>query len=219
MLIHPWDAAVDSDEWRTWLDSTSKFGQLIVPNLDPNLAPLALPTHFTILGAEILLHFAKPNPIWKHIAEAKQVRITVVGDYAYIPSTWRVKPNFETNGVPTSYYASVQFTATPLIVDDAAQKAFILNEQMKDIQPDGAPTVADDDDPYGRMLSGIRGLRLAIVEVDAKFKYDDANSIELRERVSKNLEDRNQENDRGAANQQRRRLAAIGDWAKFRESK
>jgi transcriptional regulator len=59
---------------------------------------------------------------------------------------------------------------------------------MKDIQPENAPNVADNDDAYGRMLSGIRGLRLAIVEVEAKFKFDDANSIELRERVTANLE-------------------------------
>ena len=217
MLIHPWDAAVDSEEWRHWLDSSEKFGQLIVGNLDPDLAPLALPTHFTIFGDEILLHFAKPNPVWKHLAQAKQVRLSIVGDYAYIPSTWRVKPGFELNGVPTSYYAAVQFTATPQIIDEAGEKAFILNEQMKDIQPDGAPTIADNDDAYGRMLSGIRGLRLAIVEVEAKFKYDDANSIELRERVAKNLEERNHGTDLGAAKQQRRRLGLIGDWAKFRE--
>jgi transcriptional regulator len=67
------------------------------------------------------------------------------------------------------------------------------------------------------MLSGIRGLRLAIVEVEAKFKFDDANSIELRERVTANLEARNLGTDKGAAKQQRRRLGAIGDWAKFRD--
>jgi transcriptional regulator len=217
MLIHPWDASVDSEEWRHWLDTSEKFGQLIVPNLDPALAPLALPTHFTVFDQELLLHFAKPNPVWKHLAKANQVRLSIIGDYAYIPSNWRVKPGFETNGVPTSYYAAVQFVATPTIIDEPVDKAFILNEQMKDIQPENAPTVADNDDQYGRMLSGIRGLRLAIVDVEAKFKYDDANSIELRERVNKNLEDRNRGIDRGAAKQQRRRLAAIGDWAIFKD--
>jgi transcriptional regulator len=217
MLIHPWDASVDSEEWRSWLATSEKFGQLIIPNLDPLLAPLSLPTHFTILGDEILLHFAKPNQAWKHIAAAKQVRLSVIGDYAYIPSNWRTKPGFETNGVPTSYYAAVQFVATPTIIDDASEKAFVLNEQMKDIQPELAPTVADNDDAYGRMLSGIRGLKLAIIEVEAKFKYDDHNSNELRERVSANLEARNSGADRVAARQQRRRLGVIGDWAKFRE--
>jgi transcriptional regulator len=217
MLIHPWDAAVDSDEWRHWLESGEKFGQLIVPNLDPALAPLALPTHFTVFDQELLLHFAKPNPLWKHLAKASQVRLSMIGDYSYIPSNWRVKPGFETNGVPTSYYAAVQFVATPTIIDDADEKAFILNEQMKDIQPENAPTVADNDDQYGRMLSGIRGLRLAIVDVEAKFKFDDHNSIEFRERITSNLESRDRGTDKDAAIQQRRRLAAIGDWAIFKD--
>ena len=217
VLIHPWDASVDSEEWRNWLATNEKFGQLIIPNLDPELAPLSLPTHFTILDDEILLHFAKPNPAWKHLAAAKQVRLSIIGDYAYIPSNWRTKPGFETNGVPTSYYAAVQFVATPTIADDAEDKAFILNEQMKDIQPENAPAVADNDDAYGRMLAGIRGLRLTIVEVEAKFKFDDHNSVEFRERVTANLEARNRGTDKGAAKQQRRRLGAIGDWAKFRD--
>ena len=119
--------------------------------------------------------------------------------------------------MPTSYYAAVQFVATPTIVDDAEDKAYILNEQLKDIQPEHAPAVANNDDAYGRMLSGIRGLKLAIIDVEAKFKYDDANSVEFRERIAKNLDARNRGTDKGAAKQQRRRLGLIGDWAKFRD--
>ena len=66
--------------------------------------------------------------------------------------------------------------------------------------------------PYGRMLSGIRGIRLAVLRVDAKFKYDDHNPVEHRERVINNLQERGHGLDAGAAAQQQRRLAAIGDW-------
>ena len=62
------------------------------------------------------------------------------------------------------------------------------------------------------MLPGIRGLRLAILDVQAKFKYDDHNPIEHRERVIERLEQRGAHLDTAAARQQRRRLAAIGDW-------
>jgi transcriptional regulator len=103
------------------------------------------------------------------------------------------------------------------VIDDEPGKEFILNEQLKDMQPDGAPTVSKDESPYGRMLPGIRGLRLAIIDVEAKFKFDDHNPIEHRQRVTANLEARNRGNDRGAAQQQRRRLAAIGDWAIFKD--
>jgi len=62
------------------------------------------------------------------------------------------------------------------------------------------------------MLSGIRGIRLTVLRVDAKFKYDDHNPVEHRERVINNLQERGHGLDAGAARQQQRRLAAIGDW-------
>lgn len=72
--------------------------------------------------------------------------------------------------------------------------------------------MAVDADPYGRMLPGIRGVRLQVLRVDAKFKYDDDNPVEDRRRVIASLEQRGHGLDAGAAAQQRRRLAAIGQW-------
>ncbi len=40
------------------------------------------------------------------------------------------------------------------------------------------------------MLAGIRGVRLEVLRVEAKFKYDNANPIEHRERVIGHLEER-----------------------------
>ena len=79
--------------------------------------------------------------------------------------------------------------------------------------------MAVGQDPYGRMLAGIRGVRLAVVSVEAKFKYDDANPVEHRQRVIGYLEDRDHGLDGGAAAQQRRRLAAIGDWRTRRDQR
>jgi transcriptional regulator len=62
------------------------------------------------------------------------------------------------------------------------------------------------------MLPGIRGVRLAVLRADARFKYDDADPLEHRQRVIGHLEQRSHGLDAGAAAQQRRRLAAIGDW-------
>jgi transcriptional regulator len=66
--------------------------------------------------------------------------------------------------------------------------------------------------PYGRMLSGIRGLRLEVLRVDAKFKYDDHTPVGHRQRVSEHLEERDRGLDHSAAAQQRRRLGAVGEW-------
>jgi transcriptional regulator len=92
-------------------------------------------------------------------------------------------------------------------------KADILTAQLADFQPEGRhASVAPGTAPYGRMLPGIRGIRLAVLGVDAKFKYDDHNPIEHRQRVIGHLEQRDHGLDAGAAAQQRRRLATIGHW-------
>lgn len=91
MLVHPWDTALDAAEWQEWLAATDRFGVLAVNHRDPAQAPLLLPTHFTVAGDELLLHLARPNPVWAHLEGAAQVRLAVVGDYAYIPTQWRAK--------------------------------------------------------------------------------------------------------------------------------
>jgi len=219
MLIHPWDAALDPAEWQDWLASTDRFGLLAVNNLDPAQAPIMLPTHFTAAGDELLIHLARPNPVWPHLEVAIEVRLAVIGDYAYIPTHWRAKAGGpDEDGVPTSYYSAVQFVCRPTVVDDPQNKAEILAAQLADFQPEGGhASVAVDAEPYGRMLPGIRGVRLAVLRVEAKFKYDDHNPVEHRERVIGRLEQRGHGLDRGAASQQRRRLAAIGDWQAHRD--
>ena len=218
MLIHPWDAALDSSEWQNWLAGTDRFGILAVNNLDAEHAPMLLPIHFTLADGELLIHLARPNPVWVHLEAAAEVRLAVIGDYAYIPTYWRAKAGGpDEDGVPTSYYSAVQFICRPTIVDDPEGKAGILAAQLEDFQPEGrhAP-VAVGEEPYGRMLSGIRGARLAVLRVEAKFKYDDSNPVEHRQRVSGYLDERHHGLDTGAAAQQRRRLAAVGDWKTHR---
>ena len=214
MLIHPWDATTGSAEWQDWLASAGRFGILAVNNLDPARAPLVLPTHFTLADDELLIHLARPNPVWPHLEAAAEVRMTVTGDYAYIPTYWRAKAGGpDEDGVPTSYYTVVQFVCRPTVVDDPHGKADILTAQLADFQPEGRhASVAPGTAPYGRMLPGIRGIRLAVLGVDAKFKYDDHNPIEHRQRVIGHLGQRDHGLDAGAAAQQRRRLAKIGHW-------
>ena len=148
MLIHPWDAALDTSEWQDWLASTDRFGILAVNNLDPAEAPLVLPIHFTLAGDdELLMHLARPNPVWPHLEAAAEVRLAVIGDYAYIPTYWRAKAGGpDEDGVPTSYYSAVQFVCRPTVVDDPQGKAEILTAQLADFQPEGRHAAVAVDD-------------------------------------------------------------------------
>ena len=213
MFIQPWDAGLDESEWQTWIAEGHDFGLLSVNGL-PGHAPMVIPTHFTSDGNCLLVHLARPNPLWQTIEHDPNVTFTVIGDYAFIPGPWRAKPGTPpTDGVPTSYYAAVQFTCHAVTVDDPEDKAELLRRQLAHFQPDGdhAP-VSVDQPPYGRMLSGIRGLRLEVSEVRAKFKYDDHKPAEHRTAVADRLTARGQGLDVPTALQQRRRLDRIGPW-------
>ncbi|MFF3989888.1 FMN-binding negative transcriptional regulator [Streptomyces sp. NPDC001797] len=213
MLVHPWDTGLDEAEWQTWIADGHDFGQLSVNGL-PGCPPMVVPTHFTCDGTRLLVHLAKPNPVWKAIEHDPDVVFAVIGDYAFVPGPWRANPGIPpTDGVPTSYYAAVQFTCRAEIVDDPEAKAELLRRRLAHFQPDGdhAP-VAVDQPPYGRMLSGIRGLRLEVTDVRAKFKYDDHKPVEHRSTVAERLTERGHGLDVPAARQQLRRLDRIGPW-------
>ena len=75
MLIHPWDSALGAGAWQEWLAHTDRFGVLAVNNLDPAEAPVLVPTHFTLAGSELLVHLARPNPVWAHVTAAAEVRL------------------------------------------------------------------------------------------------------------------------------------------------
>jgi transcriptional regulator len=206
MLVHPWDAALDETEWRAWLQDGHDFGQLAVNGAagDP---PMVVPTHFVLDGAEVLVHLARPNPVWPLLERNPQVVLTVVDDYAYVPSVWRADQT-SPDGVPTSYYATVQLTCHADVVDDPEQKRALLRSQLAHF---GDP--ADLDRPaYRRLLPGIRGMRLRIESVRAKFKYDDRKAPAHRSEVADRLDARDTGRDTAAARQQRRRLAATREW-------
>lgn len=213
MLIHPWDAARDAAEWRDWLASTDRFGVLAVNNTAPVHAPLMLPTHFTLAGDDLLIHLARPNPVSPHLQAAAEVRMAVIGDYAYIPTGEPNRADATRMECPPatirrSNLSVVQRLST---IPKARPRCWLRNSVT--FAPEGRHAlVAAGQDPYGRMLAGIRGVRLAVLRAEAKFKYDDAKPVEFRQRTITQLKDRGRALDAGAAAQQRRRLAAIGDW-------
>lgn len=188
VLVHPWDAPIDESEWRTWL-SAHDFGQLIAPGRDRDL-PVVVPTHFTFDGAaSVWLHLARPNPVWPALAEHPRALLTVIGDYVFVPSDWNVKPGTDPrDGVPTSYYASVQLSCDVRIIDDPTEKAALLQRQLSHFQPatDRSPLLPSD-----RNLPGIRGIELTITAVAGKFKYAGNRTPDHREQLAARLATRN----------------------------
>jgi transcriptional regulator len=187
VLIHRHDAPLDDAEWRAFL-SEHDFGELIAPGKARDL-PTVVPTHFLWDGAtEVVLHLAKPNPVWEALAERPRALLSVFGAYAYVPGHW----NQDEYGVPTSYYAAVQLACDVEVIDDPVRIAAILERQLAHFQPEGkhAPVVADAGDRYGKLLPSIRGIRLSVTDVRAKLKFGTNRTVEHRQAIAAKLDAR-----------------------------
>jgi transcriptional regulator len=210
MLIHPWDAPRDDSEWRQWL-TVHDFGQLAV-NGPPGEPPHVQPLHFAYDAerAEVLTHLARPNPLWPALESRPDVVLSVVDDYAFVPGPWQADPGGPAeHGTPTSLYAAVQLRCRARIVDDPTEKAGLLNAQVGHFQPTGGSAqAAVGEEPYGRLLSGIRGLRLEVTGVRAKFKYAGKKPDEVRVRIAAGLAARNGPGDAAARDHLLRRRGA-----------
>ncbi|AVV43829.1 FMN-binding negative transcriptional regulator [Streptomyces sp. ID05-04B] len=200
MLVHPWDAPHDDAEWQEWL-SEHDFGQLAV-NGPPGEPPFVQPLHFAYDPAEgdAVTHLARPNPLWPALEANPAVTLSVVDDYVFVPGPWQAPPGAPAeHGTPTSFYAAVQLRCTAHIVDDPAAKADLLARQMAHFQPEGGsarPTAGEA--PFGRLLRGIRGIRLHVTDVRAKFKYAAHRPPETQERIAVALTTRDAPGDAAA---------------------
>jgi len=193
MLVHPWDAPNHDDEWRAVLQEFD-FGQLIAPGGPDRELPVVVPTHFTFDGDRTVeLHLAKPNPVWLALAERPRAVLTVVTDYVYVPAAVNANEGDDPSlGVPTSYYAAVQAVVDVEIVDDPAAKAAILARALTHFEPEDSrrATPGLELPSDRRLMAGIRGLRLTITSVNAKFKYGGNKTAEHRAEIAAALQAR-----------------------------
>jgi transcriptional regulator len=204
MLVHPWDAPIDADEWREFV-AAQGFGQLIASGRGREVA-VAVPTQFILDGDTVLLHLARPNPVWAAIAENAAVLLSVAGDWAYVPSAWKaIGDEDPALGIPTTYYAAAQLTCGATVIDDDDGKLAILRRQLAAVEPELATA---DPAVHLRKLSGIRGLRLSVREVRAKFKYGGNVDLEHRNAVAERLAARGGPGDESARAQLLRRIKA-----------
>lgn len=184
MLIHPWDAVAD---WRLLL-ATRDFGQLVtVAQVDG--WPVVVPTHFVLDGDDLLLHVARPNPVWRALEQDDRVVLAIATDYGYVDAATNADPGTDPGlGVPTSYYTALQLRGRAQVVDDPDEKAALLARQLGHFEPgSGRVTPSTSVESDRRLLPGIRGIRIRVEEVLAKQKYGGNKDPEQRARIHATL--------------------------------
>jgi transcriptional regulator len=195
VLIHPWDEGSSQDEWVSFVRA-QQFGHLVAAGRGRDV-PVVVPTQFALASPElVLLHLARPNPVWAALAENAAVLLSIAGDWAYVPAAWKaIGAEDPRMGVPTTYYAAVQLIGEATVVDDDAGKAAILRAQLGVTEP--GSDVADPLE-HGRRLNSIRGIRIDVREVRAKFKYGGNVDVAHRRAVAEHLAQRNGPGDAAA---------------------
>jgi transcriptional regulator len=208
VLVHPWDAPDDDDEVRAFV-TRQGFGHLIAPGAGREL-PVVVPTQYVVTAPsgdgpfDVLLHLARPNPVWAALEERPVAVLSVAGDWAYVPSAWKaVEDEDPALGIPTTYYAAAQLVADVEVVDDDIGKLAILRQQLATYEPEVAHA---DPEVHTRRLPGIRGVRLRVRSVTGKFKYGGNVDAAHRKAVAEALAARNGPGDAAARAHLLRRL-------------
>ena len=115
MYIAKVDSGIDEAEWRQFV-ADQGFGHLIAAGKGREV-PVVVPTQFVLDDDEVILHLVGKNPLLEAIEEQPRVLLSVAGDWAFIPSSWKAvgeeNPLF---GIPTTYYAAVQIQGSATIV-------------------------------------------------------------------------------------------------------
>ena len=207
MYIANVDRGFGEDEWREFVASQG-FGHLVAAGVEREV-PVVVPTQFVLDGDEVILHLVDKNPILEAIDEQPRVLMSVAGDWAFIPSSWKaIGEEDPLLGIPTTYYAAVQMEGSATIVSDPGEVAAVLRRQLAVLQP--GLEVADPLTAHEAQLRTIRAISIVIEEVRAKFKYGGNVDLGHREAVIAGLERRGRPGDLAAARQTRRRIDASG---------
>ena len=215
MLIHPWDAALDPAEWQAWLavhrPVRDARGQQ--PRSGPGTAGGAHPLHARRRRAA-----APSGPAEPGLAAPGGGRRGAAGGGRRL----RLRPDvLAGQGRRARRGRRADQLLQPPCSSCAAPRSSTTPRARPTSSPPSSPTsnpkAATPRSPSTQRRTGgccpaSAASGSTVLRVDAKFKYDDHNPVEHRERVIDNLEQRGHGLDSGAAAQQRRRLAAIGDW-------
>ena len=183
-MIRPHDQCDDRGRIEQFL-ADQGFGHLVACGLG-HPAPVVVPTQYVLDRSEILCHLSAANPVFDRLLEDPTAVLSVAGDWTYIPGAFKaVDGEDPRRQIPTTFYAAVQVTGRAQILDTPEGIAAVLRRQLAILEPDATYV---DPLEHGNKLRGIRGIRLPLAQVSAKFKYggnvDQARRSAIADRLS-----------------------------------
>jgi transcriptional regulator len=156
VYIAPVDATWGEDEWRGFVEAQG-FGHLVAGGGPRREVPVVVPTQFVLDGEVVWLHLVRANPVFEALAENPRVLLSVAGDWAFVPSSWKAIGDEDPSlGIPTTYYGAVQLVGTATVLDERAEAgsvAGVLRRQLGAFQPE--VEVADPGEAHPAKLGAI----------------------------------------------------------------
>jgi transcriptional regulator len=202
------DRPLSGAEWRAFV-AAQGFGHLIAGGVDREV-PVVTPTQFVMDGDEVLAHVAAANPILAALAERPRALLSVAGDWAFIPSSWKaIREEDPERGIPTTYYAAVQLSGPVEVASEPDAIAAVLRRQLAALQPDVA--VADPEEAHPKKLQAIRAITIRVERVESKFKYGGNVDEEHRRAIVDRLAERSAPGDAAALEHAMQRVSSVTD--------
>jgi transcriptional regulator len=194
MMIREPDRDDDPQRWHAFLTAQG-FGHFAAAGRDRDV-PVVVPTQYVLRDDEVVFHLIANNPVFAALDEQRRAVLSVAGDWAFIPGSWKaIADEDPARGIPTTYYAAVQVTGTCTVGTAPDDVADVLRSQLTALDPNGEYV---DPTEHGARLKAIRSVRLAIEDVRAKYKYGGNVDRAHRDAVASRLEERDGPGDRAA---------------------
>lgn len=153
-------------------------------------------THLPILlnkeGVFLYGHFARQNEQWKDSVD-QNVLVIFQGPHCYISPSW-----YETNqAVPTWNYVAIHvYGELEIIEEEKEVYESLLDMVNKYEKPDSSYHLGNVDENYIKgMCKGIVGFKISIKKIEAKAKLSQNHPLARQERIIKQLENSDDQND------------------------
>lgn len=182
--------------------SAAEYG--VLSTIDEAGFPLTLPVNFVWLEGKIAFHGAKAGEKAANIARSGKAGFCVTRPLSLVPSYFS-DPVLACPA--THYFESIVIKGEVRAVQEAEEKARVLNALMQKLQPEGgyAPIAADDDRYTGR-LKATAVYTLTPISLTAKAKLGQNLSADRLQNLIEQLEKRGKTEDKQTAERMKRFL-------------
>lgn len=140
--------------------------------------PLILDGEKTLIG-----HCARANPQWRHFATGQTITAIFRGPHAYISPAW-YQP--EPDNVPTWNYVAVHVKGKATLIEDPAESYATLAKIVRYFESryeTGWSLPTETTAELAALVRGIVSFKIAITDVQAKFKLSQRESAANRASV------------------------------------